>query len=144
MTAGDLVYFGSTKQKLNDRFSKHKRVLNCTSKVLFESGYEVNIELLETCNVNDRYKRERYYVDNFVCVNNRVPDRTQKEYYEQNKEQKLQRMKEYREQNKEQLLQKSKEQFECPCGGRYTRYHKSRHLKSKKHQDYLQRTGDIN
>ena len=32
---------------------------------------------------------------------------------------------------------KLKEKFNCECGGRYTRHHKARHIKSRKHQDYI-------
>ena len=44
--------------------------------------------------------------------------------------------KEYRERNREIISEKQKEKFDCDCGGRYTRVHKLRHQKSKKHQAF--------
>jgi len=60
-----------------------------------------------------------------------------KEYYEKNKEEITMRCNEYREKNKEKIRQHKNEQFVCECGGKYTQSHKSRHLKTKKHQNYL-------
>ena len=72
----------------------------------------------------------------------------EKEYYEENKEVILEKKKEYRQKNKEQIAERRKEHYEenkerinekieCPCGGKYMHSCKWRHLKSKKHQDYL-------
>ena len=41
------------------------------------------------------------------------------------------------EQNKEMLLEKRKEKYTCECGPVLTKGNKSRHEKSKRHQDYL-------
>jgi hypothetical protein len=76
-----------------------------------------------------------------------------KEYYETNKEQLKENGKIYREANKEQInenhkayrlankkeiKEKASVKFNCGCGGRFTKSHKSRHLKSPKHQKYLE------
>ena len=56
-----------------------------------------------------------------------------KEYRQINKEKiKIQKQEKYNK-NKEKLLEK----FNCNCGGKYIFNHKLRHIKSKKHQDYL-------
>ena len=44
----------------------------------------------------------------------------------------------YREDNKEYLKLQKGLKFDCECGGRFTNCHKQEHLRSKKHQDYLQ------
>ena len=77
----------------------------------------------------------------------------QKKYREQNKEEINQKHKKYREQNKEkineinkkynqehkeQIKEKMNKQFNCECGGKYTPRNKARHFKSKLHQTYLQ------
>ena len=41
----------------------------------------------------------------------------------------LERHKEYYEKNKEEI--------NCECGGKYTYYNKNRHIKTKKHQNYI-------
>jgi hypothetical protein len=56
-----------------------------------------------------------------------------KKYREQNKDKITNQKKEYREQNKEYINKK----FSCECGGCYTNVNKAKHLKSIKHQNYL-------
>ena len=60
-----------------------------------------------------------------------------KEYREQNKDYYKEQKKEYREKNKEQIREQQNKKCECECGGRYTNASKARHLKLKKHQNYL-------
>ena len=108
-----LVYYGSTTQKyLSSRLAKHKydnsKNKTVTSKLLFEGGKDVRIELVENCEVIDKYElhnRERYYIQNNECVNKCIPNRTDKEYCQDNKEKK----KEYYETNKEAILAYTKE-----------------------------------
>lgn len=67
-----------------------------------------------------------------------------KQYYEENKELILQKFKEYREKNKETLnikqaeyRAKRKEKIICDCGATHTLLTKAKHLKTKKHINYL-------
>ena len=71
---------------------------------------------------------KQYYNDNINKIDN-----YQKEYYETNKNKAKDKAKKYREANKD----KFKERFECECGSQYTRYNKSKHLKTDKHQKIL-------
>jgi len=79
----------------------------------------------------------------------------QKQYYYKNKE----KVKAYQNENKEKILQYQKEYYKnnkdkkreyclqnaerlnekivCSCGGRYTFRNKAQHLKSQKHQKYI-------
>ena len=71
------VYYGSTCQPLNIRFSHHKSNLNqnITSKQILQ--YEdAHIELIEEFPCNNKAElniRERYYIENNICVNKRLP-----------------------------------------------------------------------
>ena len=68
----DLKYVGSTGQKLNRRFSKHKsnkrigqgtcssRKLNLENSIIYP---------LEECNETDRTEREKYWINKLECVN---------------------------------------------------------------------------
>ena len=47
-------------------------------------------------------------------------------------------MKQYREQNKQKIVEKMKQHFTCVCGSVIRIYEKSRHLKTQKHQRYLE------
>jgi len=59
------------------------------------------------CTKEDRYKMERWYIENekFSNLNKQIPSRTNKEYYQKNKD----KQKEYREQNKEKIAKREKE-----------------------------------
>jgi hypothetical protein len=151
----DKVYVGSTVETLNRRFSGHKSDKRCTSREILKYG-DAEIELLECYECEDDEDlelREAYYIreykKNNLCVNKKIPRRTKKEWYEDNKETFLEYAKEYREENKEAIVEYHKKRYEknkeklnqkfnCECGGKYTHANKSKHLKSKKHQEYLQ------
>jgi hypothetical protein len=130
-----LCYIGSTTLKLSQRLSKHKnnykrykngKCHNVTSfKVLENDDYDIILlEKVQNCTSKEElYARERYYIENNDCVNRCIVGRTQKEYYEDNKE-KIQAYK--------------SEKHLCPCGGCYTTDHISHHMKTVKHKKYVQ------
>ena len=60
-----------------------------------------------------------------------------KEYYEQNKEEIAEQRKKRYEANKEQIAEQKKEKMTCECGSTITRCTKARHLRSQKHQDFI-------
>lgn len=92
--AGDDKYYGSTCQTLANRMAKHRtayKAKTTTSHLLFNKyGIEnCTIELVEEfpCNsVEELTAREAFYIRNNKCVNKCIPCRTQKEYYQDNKE----------------------------------------------------------
>jgi hypothetical protein len=87
----DKVYYGSTCEDLNIRFNGHKcdsniKTLTSSQILQYTDAY---IELVEEfpCNTKaELHNRERYYIENNPCVNKNIPGRTDKEYYEANKE----------------------------------------------------------
>lgn len=96
-------------------------------------------------NVNQATIRERYYIEQLkASLNGNIPSRTQKErsinYYQENQEKLKEYLKKRYETNKDIILEKMKEKYTCECGGKYTHQHKSYHLKTKKHQNYLTQT----
>jgi|688.fasta_scaffold493325_1 hypothetical protein len=153
----NLVYIGSTNRKLNQRLSEHKsdykkcfnnETHNTTSFDIIKLG-ECKIQLLEICEIENRNERERWYIENTEnVINKNLPGRTMVEwcndnknyykthfieYYKTHKEQYSKYGLEYRETHKEKI----KEKFICQCGGKYTHQNKTIHLKSKKHNTYL-------
>lgn len=44
---------------------------------------------------------------------------------------------EYRYNNKDKINQYAKQKFNCECGGKYIHQHKTRHLRSIKHQQFI-------
>jgi len=86
---GIKCYIGSTVQTLNNRKAQHKKKQNCTSKLLFdEYGFDNCIfTILEECTIEQRFERERHYIENTPdIVNIKIPTRTVKEYINANKE----------------------------------------------------------
>tara|TARA_R110000765_G_scaffold324111_1_gene415759 strand:- start:164 stop:712 length:549 start_codon:yes stop_codon:yes gene_type:complete len=149
----NLVYYGSTTQPLTRRFSKHKdasKTRNGSSKIMFRVG-SPEIILLEyyPCETKaELLKRERVWIKGNECINHAIPGRTDAEYYQDNKEKKIEQSKQYNQDNKEKILEyfkqwkldnkeKINEKFNCECGGKYTQANKSGHLKTKKHIKFI-------
>jgi len=117
----ELVYYGSTENSLNARLSEHKKSIynkhTCSSKLIIESG-EAKIELVECLeyeNKDDLKFRERYYIENFPCVNINCPIRTKEEwkeikriYQQENKEEIKIYKKEHYQENKNKIIEKQK------------------------------------
>ena len=140
-----------------------------TSYKIFEDDEEgCKIILLELfpCNTKEELqKRERSYIESNECVNKYRPTRTDKEYRDENKD----KMQEYRINNKKyfqeynkqyfkdnkdninqlrrlrrnknkEILNQNKVQHKCVCGSNYSTVNKSQHLKTIKHQKYMNST----
>ena len=174
----DEIYIGSTTQPLAKRIGGHrtqyKQYQNgksryFTSYKVLEHG-DAKIELIEQVNCKCRDEliaREGYYIRTLNCVNKVIPDRTTKEYYQDNRQEKLQqnkqwrennkdKLKQYREQNKDRIAQTDKlkyqknkekikarktEKITCDeCGAIVSRGNISTHKKSKKHLQALKTT----
>jgi predicted nucleic-acid-binding protein len=114
LTTGE-KYIGSTTQSLGKRLSGHKSdykrwkngVDHFVSSFTILERDNYQIELLEEC---PNYKeRERFYIENTVCVNLLVVGRTNKEWREENKETILEKHKEHYKDNKTKILEKHKE-----------------------------------
>jgi vacuolar-type H+-ATPase subunit H len=119
ITGEDECYIGSTTTPLCNRYAEHKKRYNNdtireNSKILFNKyGIEnCKIELLELCPCDTKeqlHAREAYHIRNNNCVNKNIPNRTRKEYREDNKETIAKRKKTYREDNKEVIAEKRKQ-----------------------------------
>jgi hypothetical protein len=160
------IYVGSTtnfvrrkqqhKNCCNDSNDKH---YNCyVYKFIRENGCFENWEMIEiekyqATDKRQLHTRERYWLETLKATLNKVvPTRTkkeyvennkesirekQKEYVENNKESISQKRKEYRENNKQSINEKRKEKMTCECGSIHRINEKARHIKSKKHQNFI-------
>lgn len=107
-------------------------------------------------------KNHKYYELNKENINDKRKDK-RKEYYEQNKQEISEKKKMYREANKQKINEKKKrdyqnnkekineknriyreankdklyEKFNCACGGKYTHEARTKHLKTNKHQTFI-------
>jgi len=114
------VYYGSTTETLEVRLRLHKN-LNCSSRDIIANG-DYDIILIENYPCNSKKEletRERYFIENNQCVNKVIPGRTPKEYYQDNREKKLQYVKEYNINNNEyrRYYKKKLREYKNSLGG---------------------------
>jgi hypothetical protein len=164
----DNFYIGSTtKEYLSQRLEKHRTHYKdyLQGKHHYMSSFEIltnenyKILLLEHCSCvskDDLRTREQYYMDKLKCdkmVNKQRAFSTEedkkqnrKEYYENNKEQVLEKQKiyyennkdrkaeskkEYREANKERIAEKAKEKVQCDrCNSIISKKYFKKHQKT--------------
>lgn len=114
----NLIYIGSTTGYLCQRMANHRshfRYYRLSGKYrtnVFEifDKYDCDdceIELIEECTIPERYIRERYYIENLECVNKNIPNRSIKEYYENNKADICFKQREYYNLHKETIKTKN-------------------------------------
>ena len=118
-------YVGKTKN-LNKRIISHKNSYNN------ENGKDYNLKLYQFIRENgdwnnwyfieidkDEYDnedsaiKERYWIEELNAnLNCRIPSRTRKEYYQNNREKRNEQRKQYRENNIEKIKEKEKEYYQ--------------------------------
>ena len=149
----DMVYVGHTTQPLKRRFGRHKSDCKRRTRSLYNAMNDLGIdkfyiELVEECpcyNKEQLYAKEGYYIREFDSYNNGynsvIAGRSRKKHYEDNKEKLKEKRKIYYEQNKEKAKTYNKQynsiKYNCECGATIQKLSKSRHLKTKKHQNYI-------
>jgi hypothetical protein len=108
------VYYGSTKYKIEQRLKQHinaynsylkKNIRKCAVVNIIQNN-DYRIELVEEVGEGiDPKDRERYYIENFDCINITIPNRKHKErvklHYENNKEKYKENARLWRLNNKE-------------------------------------------
>tara|TARA_R110000803_G_C11842563_1_gene304795 strand:- start:2 stop:610 length:609 start_codon:yes stop_codon:yes gene_type:complete len=159
----ELTYYGSTISTTNKRLQGHRAFSkninkNHTSKQLFTQG-EVKIYIVENypCNSKEELlQRERFYIENNICVNKHMPIRYEgetkeyskqhyiknreninekhKQYYIKNKEKHSEQGKQYRINNKERVNQQQK-QYDEKNKDKKKQYYLDN--KAKKQQYYI-------
>jgi len=137
------VYYGSTTQELSQRVRKGAYNTLCKAYNIIKRNnyYEEIVEEYHCDNKIELETRERWWIENNVCVNKVIPTQTKSEYYETNKEKKLEYQKQYQKDNYETRRASIKtwqeEKIICECGKEIQRQSLYRHINSKKHQDFI-------
>ena len=114
------TYYGSTCNTLAKRIGQHRTDAKENSKSLYTSSSIINrcdydyslIEKYKCNNKQELHARERCWIENNECVNKVVPGRTQKEYYQDNKEELLEYQKNYKVKNIEKINQQKREHYQ--------------------------------
>ena len=130
------LYPSNTKDELLARESHHQRENDCINKILAKrTKQEYQQDNKRTI---QEYKKQ-YIQDNKEKLNER-----HRQYYNDNKEYLLEQKKIYWQENKSQIQEKRKThnikesvQVSCECGANYVKRNTKRHIKTKKHQQYL-------
>jgi hypothetical protein len=86
------------------------------------------------CEILNKIKK---YHNNYYQKNRKKIIELRKQKYFENRELIIAKKKEYREQHKEEIQQKYSAKNTCVCGGNYTYSNKTKHMKTKKHLDYI-------
>jgi len=107
MCERDECYIGSTSKTVACRFRHHKCTHECSSSQLFERYGADRLEIieLEECSDDDRYIRERWWIENNYCLNKKIPFRDEEERLETHRES----ARKYREANLEKVKESNRE-----------------------------------
>ena len=149
------TYYGSTIQKINHRMNSHreclrkyksgKKITGLTEAVKIMINEDYYNEVVEEVDFNEKIElltRERYWIENNECINIVIPTRTNKEYckeyYQKNKDKKLQQVKEHYQKNKEEVNEKKNEKILCECGIWTSKNNKAQHCKSIRHINIME------
>lgn len=156
------------------RWRNNKKGYVTSYNLFEEYGIEnceiVLLELFPCGSLDELHAREGYYIREIDCVNKIVQGRTRQEYnetnkdkfkkyrtdnkemikqrhtkwYKDNKELISEKTKQYRESNKSKIQEKTKISFLCECGSCIRVCHKLDHLKTKKHQKFVEQLQETN
>jgi hypothetical protein len=140
-------YIGSTKD-INDRKTKHK--YNCNNIndphyniqlyqfIRSNGGFdEFEFEIIDTITFSktDRFLHERKLMELYgSTLNTNIANRSKKQYYEEKKEEILEKIKRYQETHKEEIKERSKQYYEAnkdEINRKKKEYNRLRHLKKK-------------
>ena len=154
----DEIYVGSTCEALGQRMSKHRYNMKKQPHYnLYKHMNELDvenfyIELIEHYPCNDVYElraREGHFIREHGTLNKVISGRSEKQYYEDNKEnytkyykdnreRMLYLMKQYNENNKEYIMAYNKEEIACVvCGCLSSRCHMASHQRSMKCKSHV-------
>ena len=156
-------YYGSTKWYYN-RISAHKCSTEkqlfkrqCKSRQILDRG-NYTFSVLEELPIEELKPRERYYFENFPCINQVIPYKTREEILQDKRDRskseigKQDRLK-YKTQHRQELSVKERERYNankdeinkrrnakyvCVCGIEQSFVNKSHHEKTQRHLDFVE------
>jgi hypothetical protein len=162
----DLLYVGSTTNFTKRKQNHKERCSNVVNKshdykiykTIRENGEWESWNMIKICDYPCNNKREaeqeedRYMMELKANMNMRRAFQTRKQYREENKDKIHDKKKQYYEDNKENIKENRRQYYEdnidkirenkskiytCECGSSFRQDHKSQHIKTIKHQKYL-------
>ena len=147
------VYIGST---INLRRRKHNHAstsLHAPSKVYqyirnnggFDNFDLFEIERIEFTDKHQLYARERFHLEQLrnsgiTILNKNIPNRTHKQYYQDNKTDIILNVRDYQNTFRSIVLQKKNQRITCDCGVQYNNSNKINHCKTQRHLNFASLT----
>ena len=135
----------NSKDELHQLEGKYIRELECVNKRIAgrnkKEHYEDNREqLLEITKQYYKDNKERIseYKKHYNLENKEQISERRKQTYEDTREQQIEQSRQYRENNKDKISKQRNQIFNCECGSKSTNLHRARHLKSKKHCQFIE------
>lgn len=147
-----LPYFGSTTETLSQRRAKHKghyrrwkegAKRGCTAFDLFDAVgfdacmFEVVEELPEDCSKEQRLIRERWWIENHVCVNKNRPIRTDEErieqmrqYHAEHRDEHTEQMRQRYVEHRDEIIERSR-QYNTEHRDEYNEYQRQYHIANR-------------
>jgi hypothetical protein len=131
----------NTDLELRKREGEVIRELDCVNKCI---AGRTQKQWREDNKEKEKVRRKQYREDNPEYfkqwrVNNKEKIKEDSvRYYVNNKKKINAQGKQWRENNKEKIKTRDSRKYQCECGGKYTHIHKARHMKSKKHKEYME------
>ena len=130
-------YYGSTDEDIEERIWHHKGHKETMSSQIIERGdwcYEI-MEEVDYIIKTDLLIREKYYIQNYKCINIISPYRTK----EEKRQYQSLKMREYRTDidYSNRLNEWFRIKHDCPCGGKYTNGSRATHFRTGIHQRYI-------
>jgi predicted GIY-YIG superfamily endonuclease len=157
ITTGDNIYIGSTCNFTKRKWAHKNSIYN-------EKTHHYNLKLYQTIRENngewDMKPYKEYPCENKtqltieedrircelnadlnmrLCGTGLNKKEYNKQYRNENKEQEIEYFKQYYQKNKEKISEKLKEKITCECGCVVNRYNLSRHKKTKKHIELMEK-----
>jgi hypothetical protein len=137
-------YVGHTTNFIKRKYEHKQGCNNEKSKLYNQKNYEFiranggwdNWSMIEICKYpcNDKREAESEERRHYELLNSNLNSNRPFVSEEEKKDKHKEISKKYYEEIKE----KKNKKYNCECGGKYTECHKARHLRTKKHQKFLE------
>jgi hypothetical protein len=155
-----IIYIGSTTETLTKRWEKHVLNYRCWLKsggsacAIFHSFQEHGINSFDIHLISEHdisHQRQLHQAEQLVidktkgAINRQRSFRTptqlqeyQRQYRTDNRDAIRVNRQEYYKQNRESIIASRKVSYDCDCGGRYQTTDRSKHMRTQKHQRWVQ------